>query len=255
MSHPKTRESMVLEVIAQAAQTQTLEELDQLIRGSLKSLFGFESMVCGTGLFADGGCYGHKFHNYQFPVTYFYELEQDDGTLDSPLMKQWRHTMKPVFFQSGRDEATFPTHWIDVFKRYALHNTLANAMYDRHGRVANYIIFANLQEEVGQEHATLLELITPNICAAIARALDSNDGEQVKFAGAVHKLISPKQRTILHWMYHGKTNHEIGHILSMNEETVKYHVEQLIKKFKVSSRTQAVAKAVEFGLISPTKKA
>lgn len=254
MPSPEALQSTVLEVIMQAARIQTPEDLDRLITGPLKVLFGYELMVCGTGFFADDGCYVHKFHNHGFPVDYFYELEQPDGTVDSPLMKQWRQTMKPVFFQSGRDDAAFPCDWIKVFKRYELRNTLANAMYDRHGRASNYFIFARLQEEIGPEQADLVELITPNICTAIARALDNTEPGHASFAGDIHKIISTRQRDILHWMYHGKTNPEIGYILEMNEETVKYHVEQLMKKLKVSSRTQAVAKAVEFGLILSVKR-
>lgn len=254
MSSPGVQQSILLEVIAHAARTQTPEDLDQLITGPLKALFGYEFMVCGTGFFADDGCYVHKFHNHGFPVDYFYELEQADGTVDSPLMKQWRKTMKPVFFQSGRDDAAFPPDWINIFNRYALRNTLANAMYDRHGRASNYFIFARLKEEVGPTQANLVELVTPNICTAIARSLDHTETGPAKFAGAIEKIISTRQRDILHWMYHGKTNPEIGYILEMNEETVKYHVEQLMKKLKVSSRTQAVAKAVEFGLITTAKR-
>ncbi|MBI1890299.1 MAG: hypothetical protein HYS18_06630 [Burkholderiales bacterium] len=254
MPSPEARQSLVLEVIAQAAQVFTSEDLDRLIVGPLRALLNYEVMVCGTGFFADDGCYGHKLHNHHFPIEYLYELEQADGTLDSPLMKQWRQTMKPVYFQSGRDDADFPAKWIKIFNRHDLRNTLANAMYDRHGKVANYFIFGRINEEVGPAHARLVELITPNICAAIARALDNTGIEQTKFAGAVHKVFSPKQLDILHWMYHGKTNPEIGQILGTNDETVKYHVEQLMKKLKVSSRTQAVAKAVEFGLITPIKR-
>lgn len=254
MRSPEALQSTVLEVIAQAARIKTADDLDRLIAGPLKALFGYELMVCGTGFFADDGCYVHKFHNHGFPVDYFFELEQADGTVDSPLMKQWRQTMKPVFFQSGRDDAAFPGDWIKVFTRYELRNTLANAMYDRHGRASNYFIFARLQEEVGSAQADLVELITPNICTAIARALDNTGPGHISFAGDIHKIISTRQRDILHWMYHGKTNPEIGYILEMNEETVKYHVEQLMKKLKVSSRTQAVAKAVEFGLILSARR-
>jgi DNA-binding CsgD family transcriptional regulator len=250
----ETQQSLVLEVLARAARTCTREEFDQLIEGPLRSLLGYEVMMCGTGYLADDGCYTHKLHNHGYPIDYFYELEQADGTVDSPLMKQWRETMKPVFFQSGRDDARFPADWISVFNRYDLRNTLANAMYDRHGKVANFFIFARMKEEVGPEHANLLELITPNLCAAMAHVLENTKAEQTKFAGAVQKVFSVKQLDVLYWMYHGKTNSEISQILEMNEETVKYHAEQLMKKLKVASRTQAVAKAVEFGLIPPAKR-
>lgn len=254
MSSIDEQQSMLLQVIAHTAQVRTREEFARLIDGPLKALFGFEVAVYGSGFWADDGCYAHKFHNHGFPVEYFYELEQSDGTLDSPLMTKWRTTTKPVFFQAGRDEQAFPADWVAKFNRFDLRNTLANAMYDGHGKVANYLIFARLGHEVGQADADLLELITPNLCAAIARVLENVEPERTKFAGAIHKVFSAKQLDILRWMYHGKTNSEIGQILDTNEEAVKYHVEQLMKKLKVASRTQAVAKAVEYGLIAPPKR-
>jgi DNA-binding CsgD family transcriptional regulator len=73
------------------------------------------------------------------------------------------------------------------------------------------------------------------------------------FAGAVHNVFSRKQRNVLKWIYHGKTNWEIAKILDMNEETVKYHVEQAMMKLDVKTRAQAVGRAIEIGLISPDR--
>ena len=70
------------------------------------------------------------------------------------------------------------------------------------------------------------------------------------FAGSVHALISHRQRDILQWIYQGKTNWEISRILGVSERTVRFHVEGIFVKLDVSSRTQAVACAMEQGLFA-----
>jgi DNA-binding CsgD family transcriptional regulator len=54
---------------------------------------------------------------------------------------------------------------------------------------------------------------------------------------------------VLRQVAEGKSNREIGEALSISEATVKIHLTHLFEKLGASSRTDAVAKAVERGLI------
>lgn len=62
------------------------------------------------------------------------------------------------------------------------------------------------------------------------------------------KELTSREVTILNWMKNGKTNWEIGKILGVSERTVRFHVEQIFSKLGVTSRSQAVAMAIEHGL-------
>jgi DNA-binding CsgD family transcriptional regulator len=55
--------------------------------------------------------------------------------------------------------------------------------------------------------------------------------------------------TVLLWMKQGKTNWEIAQIVGVTERTVRFHVEGIFMKLDVNSRTQAVAVAMEQGLL------
>lgn len=65
---------------------------------------------------------------------------------------------------------------------------------------------------------------------------------------AKHQLSS-RELTVLGWMKEGKTNWEIAKILELSERTVRFHVGTIFKKLDVTSRTQAVARALGAGLI------
>jgi DNA-binding CsgD family transcriptional regulator len=168
-------------------------------------------------------------------------------------MKHWRQVRKPVYFQSGRDDDAWPADWIRIFNRFDLRNILSNAILDRHDVVSNWFIFARMEDPPGPEHAHALELITPALCQGLVRALETVECADI-FAGAVHAVFSYRQRQILQWIYHGKTNWEISRILDINEETVKYHVEQAMKKLDVATRAQAVGRALEIGIIAAAKQ-
>ena len=168
---------MVLEVIRLSSQISTMVELDAIFDGPLRELLGYEAMICGVGFTIErpdqghSGRYRHTFHALNFPLDYFYDLSSTDGSVDSPLMQNWRETLKPVWYESGRDDANYPAEWIKTFNKHELRNIIGHATLDRHGVVGNYFIYARLNEAVGPEHAEILELITPSLSISLALSL------------------------------------------------------------------------------------
>jgi two-component system NarL family response regulator len=61
--------------------------------------------------------------------------------------------------------------------------------------------------------------------------------------------ITPQEMRVLRQVAEGKSNREIGETLFISEATVKIHLSHLFEKLGASSRTDAVAKAVERGLM------
>jgi LuxR family quorum-sensing system transcriptional regulator CciR len=51
-------------------------------------------------------------------------------------------------------------------------------------------------------------------------------------------------------MSEGKSKWEIGVILRVSENTVKYHVKSALKKLDAHNRVAAIVKAIRLGLIS-----
>lgn len=243
------KQGLVLEVMRQSAQCRTVADLDRILDGPLKELLRYEVMVCGISFSTETGGYSHKYHSRDFPLKYFEYMERPGKGLDSPLTQLWKKTLKPVYFQGGRDEAQFPADWVKVFNKFDLRNILGHATIDRNGVLANTFIFSRIDGEVGPDHAEVLEVLIPNLGQAVGMALE-NETNEGDFPGAAQHLISNRQREILQWIFHGKTNWEISKILEISEETIKYHVEHAMTKLNVKTRAQAVGKALELGLIS-----
>ena len=56
--------------------------------------------------------------------------------------------------------------------------------------------------------------------------------------------LTPRELEILEWLVKGDSNKEIARELAISESTVKVHVQNILKKFKVSSRVEAAVYAV-----------
>lgn len=63
--------------------------------------------------------------------------------------------------------------------------------------------------------------------------------------------LSSKEQQILEEISKGYTNKAVAINLSMSQRTIEYHLTKIFVKLGVGSRTEALIKAKEFGLISP----
>lgn len=61
--------------------------------------------------------------------------------------------------------------------------------------------------------------------------------------------LSVRERDVIHWVAAGKTNWEISHILKISERTVKFHLQNIMGKLHATTRSQAVAYALNLGVL------
>jgi DNA-binding NarL/FixJ family response regulator len=61
--------------------------------------------------------------------------------------------------------------------------------------------------------------------------------------------LTPRETEVLSQLAHGLTNKEIAQALGISTETVKEHVQNILKKIGVTDRTQAAVWAVRGGLV------
>jgi DNA-binding NarL/FixJ family response regulator len=61
--------------------------------------------------------------------------------------------------------------------------------------------------------------------------------------------LTSREKEILTWIKDGKSTGEISTVLDISQDTVKYHVKNIFQKLNATSRTQAIAIAIENKLI------
>ncbi len=68
-------------------------------------------------------------------------------------------------------------------------------------------------------------------------------------ASSVKAPLSPRELECLKWVLDGKSDTDIGEILSISHTTVHFHVERVKKKLGVRTRTQAAAMVMRLGYL------
>lgn len=232
----------IMRVLVECTHVQTASEFTAMVEGSFRAVLPHQSMLCGIGGISRQGNHIRKILSVDYPLEYFEPLRDDDGRLDSPLMKRWRETLEPQLFQSGRDDHLYPEGWVSLFNKYDLRNTIAHGVLDLGGVFSSFFIFSRMPGEIGPHQAFLMKLLTPHLHFALVRVLATVDDYRGTL-GKSKKALSERQRDILHWLQEGKTNWEIAKILDLSELNVKYHIDQIFLKLEVRSRAHAVAKA------------
>ncbi|NRR32721.1 autoinducer binding domain-containing protein [Oxalobacteraceae bacterium] len=70
-----------------------------------------------------------------------------------------------------------------------------------------------------------------------------------RHAPEVRQHITLREREILRWTADGKTAYEIGRILLISENTVAFHIKNVVSKLRASNKVQAAVKASALGLL------
>jgi len=99
------------------------------------------------------------------------------------------------------------------------------------------------EDYIGAEEHQVLEYIAPHIHEVFNRS-----GEMKRQNLRAPKLTQ-REIEVLHWATEGKSTWDISTILSISERTVKFHFCNVFNKLDVINRSQAVAKAINYGLV------
>ncbi|HEY8102640.1 MAG TPA: helix-turn-helix transcriptional regulator [Burkholderiaceae bacterium] len=246
------RDKLLLDVLNACTEVLTPNDFMTMISGPVARLMPYEIMICGIGGTGPDGNYVHKFLNRDYPLEYYYALQQSNGKVNSPLIQLWRQTQQPVIYQSGRDDHQFPQDWVALFNKYDLRNSVGHGVLDLSGPFSSYFIFSRLPVEAGQNEIAILNLITPHLHHALARISPLIPVFDFH-SESPQKQLTARQLEILSWINEGKSNWEIAAIINTTKANVKYHVDQIFQKLGVSTRIQAVACAKEIGLLPPSR--
>jgi two-component system, NarL family, response regulator DegU len=85
--------------------------------------------------------------------------------------------------------------------------------------------------------------ISPEVTATVLRALSRFQTDEPA------NLLSERELEVLVCMFEGQTTMQIAARLFISENTVKTHVRHIFEKLEVSTRAEAVGKAMQLGLI------
>lgn len=90
--------------------------------------------------------------------------------------------------------------------------------------------------------------LSPEVAAGFFRLFHFYSGRSLQACQALN--LTDRERQVLQWLVQGASNDAIAHQLHITVATVKAHLTAIFEKLSVSSRTQAIVKALKLGLVS-----
>lgn len=91
--------------------------------------------------------------------------------------------------------------------------------------------------------------LPPEVATAFFRLFHYYTGNSLTSSNGIH--LTEREREVLNWLVQGASNEQIAGHLYITVATVKAHLTAIFEKLSVTSRTQAIVKALKLGLVCP----
>lgn len=231
----------LLELIYESLSCNNEEELRKLIL-KLKYSIPFEFALCGFGkISSDYQANSYNIINISYPSEWLELYVSQRFDKIDPVVKENFTTCRVQYWNETYKKHNPPKEFIHSAEDFGLERGYSHGILDN-GRKGSLFSFSGDSIERHPRTETILEYIIPHLHQCLTRISGQNNVR--------HKVaLSPREKEILKWLKNGKTSWEISVILSISQDTIKFHVKRIMQKLDAVKRTQAVAIAIEHGLI------
>lgn len=235
----------VLEFLHYAPHARTVDATRQLLQ-LIQRVVACPGVIGGVVRLNSNGAF-HEFNsviNVSYSNEWLYTYGRNGYASVDPVLQQVLATSEAQVWKQTYTTAASPKEieFIEEACSHGLTHGITTSMLERGSGFASFFSFAGGDIKNTIRCMGLLEYLRP-VLHRLAMA-------HTNIALPSHtSALSPRETMVLNWMKLGKTNWEISQIIGVSERTVRFHVESIFVKLDVGSRTQAVAFAIEHGLL------
>ena len=164
--------------------------------------------------------------------------------LHDPIAKMALRTRKPFTWKTAYERASrFGREVLDASREFGFRDGLAIPIYAEDSPPGCVTLGADLIDLSPRERGAI-ELLAMHLYMRLESLLGPFEYQPT------HPLTR-RENEVLHYVAAGKTNWEIGHILSISEYSVREYVSSAQKKLNCVNRAHAVAVAIQRNEILP----
>jgi LuxR family quorum sensing-dependent transcriptional regulator len=181
------------------------------------------------------------------PREYIDRYIEKNYVVRDPVVTELRRTVNPFSWsdvRGRRDLSKSQKAILDEGREFAAHDGLTIPIVNLSGSMSLFCP-CGLEPNLSERARAALEIIGIYADQALKRAILQGQREE-----PAHTPLTPREREIMQWVATGKTDDEIGDILSIGATTVTSHVENAKQKLDTFRRTYAVVQAIRLGEIS-----
>jgi len=247
---PLEREALVLNLDA-ALRVHSSHHFFCWTQGMLQNLMRHELLICAIRKEESMAFCVDSFSTNPSDPSLISGLFSRDTVLVPHLLKAWEENhYEPVTCEIGKGTPTAGSALAQELERAGATSLVAHGAYDTFGKPVSFFIFACKRAVTGRQ-SHLVNLVVPALHGAWVRTQikQSSSNEAVRTREGSGDILTAREQEVLHWVYLGKSNIEIGIILGISSLTVKNHVQKILRRLDVQNRAQAVGKALALRII------
>jgi len=245
------REALLLNVDI-ALRVHSRSQLFSWVQGALQSMIPHEVLLCGLQEVRQGAMRVDVFSTAPVDGGRLSETFRQDASLVPHLIRLWEENRCHSVLSETQRAPLAGAALGRELSRVGASQVLAHGTHDATGTMTSFFVFACRPDAVSQKQACLADLVVPYLHSAWMRSLVTWPLDRGSAArSAKTSLLTPRETQILQWIYHGKSNAEIGMILEISPLTVKNHVQKMLRRLNVMNRTQAVGKGLALRIVNP----
>ena len=218
-----------------AEDVQSIADFKAWTRNEVGLVLRHECLACGHGRITSAGVSMDHVVLVDYPIEHLRAIENSAGGIDTPLMRRWLATHRPVYFETRAPWRDIDPAWLAKFTRHDLCNAVADAVFDEENFVGTYFSFHRLPEVDSQILDATLKYLTPVLHATLVRAIADAE-KQWSVASQGLSSLTEKERAIAAWIGKGKSNAEISTLVGTTESTIKHHLSRIMDKMGCSNR-------------------
>ncbi|HLC15619.1 MAG TPA: autoinducer binding domain-containing protein [Thermodesulfovibrionia bacterium] len=230
----------LLELIHSSLSCSSEEELRKLI-GRLKYLIPFKFTLCGLGkINSDCTVNSYNILNISYPSEWLELYVSQRFDKIDPIVKENCLNFRLQYWADTYTKHGSPKEFISHAEDVGMRAGYTYGLRNFNGNEGSLFSFAGDSIEHHPRTEIILEYFIPHFHQALTRILHQHQ---------TCSTLSLREKEVLKWLKEGKSTWEISVILYISQNTIKFHVRNIMQKLNAVKRSQAVAIAIEQGLI------
>ncbi|WP_085026003.1 helix-turn-helix transcriptional regulator [Ensifer aridi] len=163
----------------------------------------------------------------------------------APIVTQSRMAAGPLRWSdvySAASTTEYERRIFDEAATFGLRSGITVPLRGPEGSFAIMNFARHCDREFQNRTITYLQLAATLFHLRVANVANSNVVRTIP-------TLSPREKECILWVARGKSSWDIGTILKISENTVNFHIKNVMGKFGAASRTVAAIKAISLGII------
>jgi len=232
----------LLEIIQQSLSCRNKIDFFKTMN-KLSSLIPYNFSICGLAeIDKKGKIKSYKYINIKYPPEWIkLYLAQKYYRID-PIVQENFTKFTLQYWPETYQKHAPPKKLLSRKEDFGLKKGYTYGLKNPKGKSGSLFSLAGNALDTSNRTKVIITTVIPHLHQALTRIIDQPNRE-------TDNILSARQKEVLNWIKEGKSTWDISVIIGITENTVKFHVNQILQKLDVVNRPHAVAVAIGQGLI------